>query len=263
MNANLLPIVWGFVGGISFMCAKYQLNEKKYKQEYVEMIDNRISSKPMDCPGELTKEQIDKEYEYKRVSVKGYIDHRNTFILGPRKPPDSTPFYKILNPNSWGSYIYSALETATGHIIIINRGWVPKNMVKQYHVIEDPKINYREYEGVISSPKNPGLFDIDSDKSIINSTTWQFRDYKLLKAKKVVQKHFVVVDILEPKQEYGEYPHRLTKSDICGMIHTPPQQHLTYAMTFVTTGVICCGVAFILWRHPHVFHKMHMHHTHK
>eukprot|EP01084_Bolivina_argentea_P084009 152044_1 len=248
---KLAPLGWCFVGITSFYSAKHQLNEKKDKEKYMNLIDKRISSEPIQCPTELTTT----DYMYQRVSVKGTIDPRNTFIIGPQQPPEATLFDKLFHSNSWGSYIYSALQTASGRTIIINRGWVPQDKVKEYYSHMDKEQRHAcctEYEGVISPHKHPELFEVSSDAL---STVWQFKDSRLAKwmtsdKEIALRNDYIVVDVLEPKQQFGEYPHRLTEKDI---VHIDmPQRHRTYAIALIMAGAMCCGVGMgLVLRHPH------------
>eukprot|EP01083_Nonionella_stella_P268625 908253_1 len=193
LMASRVPFALGMAGAGSFFSATYQYNQTKTSEEYL----SRISSdETVPCPNKLTSND-----KYKKVSIKGTIDNRNTIIMGPHK-----------HDNEWGSYVYSPLKLESGETVIINQGWIPQNKLKKYYenTIEKTKPQTKHYEGIVSPQEiEPALF-FEIDKKInqkmdtvkedgVISAIWEFNENKnKKKIKTLIQKSkYLVVDLLD------------------------------------------------------------------
>lgn len=258
-------------GIMSFGAAQWQQMRKDKKVEYLTMMEERLTSESIKCPTSLTKDEIDNEYKFKKVLINGDMDTTNSIYISPRKPPYSAGIKNIntSNPKELGGYIYSPVYTKSGEMIIVNQGWIPKEQLPSMDDHDD-KDNKQEnknvisvaYEGLITPLKNIPKFVKDAANVNINDNVWPFMDDQLLKQRfvdlndaKDDKKGIIVVDVLEPRNETGTFPHRVQKNDLL-MVNIPPIQHSVYVWLMCCCGIACFYYSYHFFKHPRSIKKI-------
>lgn len=249
----------------SFGAAKWQQLRKEKKVEYLTMMEDRFSSQTIQCPTSLTTDEIDTDYKFKRVSVNGNMDTNNNIYISPRKPPYSAGIKNINtnDPSQLGGYIYTPVITKSGHMIIVNQGWIPKQELPSKdsnNRKKEKSIISVSYEGLITPLKNIPKFVKDAANVNTNEEIWPFMDNQLLQQrfgsmKNSKQENFVVVDVLEPQNEIGSYPHRVQKNDLM-MVNIPPIQHSVYVWLMCCTGIACFYYSYYFFKNPRSIKKI-------
>ena len=200
--------------------------------------------------------------------IKGDIEANNNIIISPRKPPYSAKIKNINtnDPSQLGGYVYSPITTNDGNVIMVNQGWIPKEQLESINDDKNSKYSIN-YEGLITPLKKIPKFVKDAANFDVNSSNiWPFMDDELLhqkfgKSEKNdgdnvdKEKSFIVVDVLEPKNEIGTYPHRIQESDLL-MVNIPAMQHTIYVWLMGCTGIASFYYAYYYFKNPRSAKKM-------
>jgi surfeit locus 1 family protein len=203
----VLPILLGL--GI------WQLQRLAWKEGLIASIHAEISKPPapLEQPPDAWKELG--AYEYRPVSGTGHFRHgdeRRLFASGD---------------GATGWHIYTPLETEGGHILFVNRGFVPE-------ALKDPATRAAgEVEGqvtvtgLVRKPAVKGWFDPDPDPV---HNVWYWRDLgamtaSLPEADRARVLPFFVDAAAEPANPGGWPKGGVTRLDI-------PNRHLEYVLTW-------------------------------
>ena len=255
------PYLCIIAGISSFGLAKWQQIRKDNKVAYLSLMQQRLSSQSIDCPTSLTDEDINNDYKFKKVRVVGTRNDAHNIYISPRKPPYSANIKNINtnDPKQLGAYIYSPVYTASGDMIICNRGWIPKEQIPSDNKQTQKETVSISYEGLITPLKNIPQFVKEAANVDINTNIWPFMDNEILKQKfnineDMEQKELIVVDVLEPQNDIGSYPHRVREADLL-YVNIPAVQHSVYVWLMCCTGIACFYYAYHFMKNPKAMHK--------
>ncbi|KAK7207530.1 SURF1 family-domain-containing protein [Myxozyma melibiosi] len=218
---------------ISFGLAAWQVYRLEWKTNLIAEYENRLLLPPLVLPPKLDSEAINK-LQYRRVLTKGKFRYDQEFQVGPR-------LYEGEN----GYAVITPFEREDGSTILINRGWIRKDMADQSKrskaaMPEGPVF----VEGLIKSPAKPNYF---TPKNVPEKNEFYFVDVeefaRMTNAEPVIIEELVTQYLdsdafvsWETLSDQGIPIGRLPKHDLR---NTHSQYIATWAGVFLATSVMC------------------------
>ncbi|XP_055055539.1 surfeit locus protein 1 [Misgurnus anguillicaudatus] len=121
------------IPGTTFCLGTWQLKRRKWKLELIRELQSLTTSEPIPLPADPMEI---KQLEYRRVKVRGRFDHSKELYILPRSPVDpereAREAGRISSSGESGANVITPLYcTDLGITILVNRGYVPKNKIRQ------------------------------------------------------------------------------------------------------------------------------------
>lgn len=111
----LLPTVITVILFVVLMgLGTWQVHRLHWKTELLTSVELKMSQ-PVATLEQVLKESDPQDWQYRRIKVKGKFLHEKELYLMPRSYM-GMPGYQVITP----------FQVSTGEVILINRGWVPK-----------------------------------------------------------------------------------------------------------------------------------------
>eukprot|EP00741_Cyanophora_paradoxa_P003494 tig00000711_g3393.t1 len=95
----------------------WQWRRKTWKEEQIALRKERLKLPPVPAPGEYLDESGREALQHRQVAVTGEYDHSKTMLVGPRTYDGQAGFHMIV-----------PMKCTNGTIVLVNRGWVPKQV---------------------------------------------------------------------------------------------------------------------------------------
>lgn len=210
----------------------WQLDRLAWKESLIAAIDQGLAKKPapLETPADAWK-TLGRE-EYRPVSVTGTFRHQDERHL----------FTSQDGQTGW--HIYTPLDTEGGHILFVNRGFVPDDL-KDPATRPDGQVQGPvTVVGLVRTPGVQGSFEPDRDPA---KNVWYWRDLAgmvgSLGEKGAWEKMmpFFIDAVAEPETPGGWPKGGATRLEI-------PNRHLEYALTwFGLAGALIAVFAAFVW----------------
>lgn len=138
----------------------WQVQRKKWKEQLIQQLHVQTNSPPVDLPEDLS--DLD-SMEYRPVRVKGKFLHNRELIMGPRSliTPDDEHKGGLFTQQdtSIGYLVVTPFKLEDSNkIVLINRGWVPRNFVNPNSRLQGQSEETMEIVGVVRKPENRPQF---------------------------------------------------------------------------------------------------------
>jgi surfeit locus 1 family protein len=162
----VLPGFFALVGmAILVGLGVWQLERLAWKEDLIARIDARIHAAPVPAPQEADWPRWNAAGdEYRPVSVQGvFLDERTVFVIANatlQRDGGAILGYMVLTP----------LRLADGSIVIVNRGFVPRELKGELHLGGEGAVTVT---GLMRAPQDQGWFVPDDDPS---KGVWFTRD---------------------------------------------------------------------------------------
>ncbi|CAH0477425.1 unnamed protein product [Peronospora belbahrii] len=131
----------------------------------VDLINKRIkelSESVAELPKTARASDVIDDIEYRQLHLEGHFKSGSTFYLYPRSAP-ADPSDSFANVKS-GGYIYSLLERDDGTPVIVNRGWLPRNLLEAHMALEKKEDDGNvSFVGVLRHGEVKNSFTPDND----------------------------------------------------------------------------------------------------
>jgi cytochrome oxidase assembly protein ShyY1 len=126
------------VGYVTYLCS-WQLKRYEWKMALVQLRKERVTGevRPLtefvsaaDLADVERAEQLAAvvgEEEFRRVAVRGEFDHAQQMLLGPRSAPPGAKQHGAPGGSPSGWDIVTPLRCEDGTVVLVNRGWVPRD----------------------------------------------------------------------------------------------------------------------------------------
>ena len=126
------------VGYVTYLCS-WQLKRYEWKISLVQLRKERVTGevRPLaefvsaaDLADVERAEQLAavvEEEEFRRVAVRGEFDHAQQMLLGPRSAPPGAKQHGAPGGSPSGWDIVTPLRCEDGTVVLVNRGWVPRD----------------------------------------------------------------------------------------------------------------------------------------
>ena len=190
---------------ITLFCSlgTWQLYRLQWKQDLIRQISEGLKSSPIQYSQNIKK-------HYQRVTLEGKYDFENQIYL-----------YSLNEKGQPGFDVLTPFETINKDNILINRGWVKKELKN------DPEINYstKNITGMLRKANRKNIFTPDND---IKKNIWF--SVNLEDVRKITDKKFnKFIVYLEDKNINTPKPKKIT-IDV-------PNNHLKYAITWYLISI--------------------------
>lgn len=141
---------------------QWQLQRLEWKEGLVERIETRAEQDPMTLERAVELAEQSGDPDYLRVKVEGRFNN------------DLERYYYAISDDGYpGWHVIAPLETASGRVLLVDRGFVP-------HGLRDPeKRRDGQFEGLVTvsgllrTSEEPNLFSPDND---VDANQWFTRD---------------------------------------------------------------------------------------
>lgn len=220
----VLPILVGL--GI------WQLQRLAWKESLIASINEGLhqAAAPLEEPADAWKGLAGKEYW--PVSVRGRFRHADERRMFASEGGEA------------GWHIYTPLETDGGHILFVNRGFVPDQLKDPASRADGEIAGPVTVRGLVRKPGVRGWFEPDADQA---RNVWYWRDLAGMaaslgsEADRARVLPFFVDAAAEPANPAGWPRGGVTRLDI-------PNRHLEYALTwFGLAGTLVAVFAAFAW----------------
>ncbi|MBS0338986.1 MAG: SURF1 family protein [Proteobacteria bacterium] len=208
----------------------WQVERRAWKLELIARVEARVHAAPVDLPGPARWPQVTAASdEYRRVRLAGHFLHeRETQV-------------QALTELGSGFWVLTPLELADGHVVLVNRGFVPPELRDRITRMAVEPVGEVALVGLLRISEPGGGFLRSNDAQ---ADRWYSRDVAAIAAARGlpadrVAPFFVDADkepMAEPDQPVGG----LT-------VISFRNSHLVYALTWFTLALLVLGAAWRVW----------------
>lgn len=101
----------------AFALGTWQVFRLRWKTDLLAKCEDRIVREPLPLPPQVDPDAIEEAFDYRRVVTRGKFRHDQEMLIGPRMR-DGEQGYMVITP----------LEREGGSTVLVNRGWISKEM---------------------------------------------------------------------------------------------------------------------------------------
>lgn len=206
----------------------WQLDRKAWKEALIERIEQRSKASPMVLDAAATLLQSGDDLEYTRLRARG------------RLRTDRSQFLFQAQGTMAGFHVYTPLETPSGKILMVNRGFVPEAVLRQLDTGNTDWARTVEIIGYLRKPGRKATFDGQNDP---HRNRWYWRDLDgMLRAAVPDRVDQAYPFFLEAETAPAGQPVSLAQPQGgVTRVHLP-NRHLEYAMTWYGFALTLLGV---------------------
>lgn len=140
LRTALIPI-------IAFGLGTWQVFRLQWKTDLITKFEDRILKPPLPLPPDIDPNAV-KDFDYRRVYAQGVLRHDQEMLVGPRIH-DGRNGYLVVTPLDRGD---------DGSKILVNRGWISKNLARQEDRPAGLPQGLVTVEGLLREPWKKNLF---------------------------------------------------------------------------------------------------------
>jgi len=191
---------------ITLFCAlgTWQIHRLQWKQDLINQINEGLNSTPLKYSKNIKN-------NYQRVILQGKYDFKNQIFL-----------YSLNEKGQPGFDIITPFETTEEEYVLINRGWINKEMKNNSKI---NLVNKKKIVGLLKKIEKKNIFKPDND---IKKNIWFFID--LNKIQEITGRNFInSIVFLEDKTINLPSPKKITIE--------VPNNHLKYAITWYSISI--------------------------
>lgn len=163
-NAALIKLtITALIGvGLLVWLGVWQLERHTWKERIIQRIEDRTARKPvsLDRAIELAREL--QNPSYLPVRAEGRFHHEKERYL-----------YSIALDGKPGWHVITPLETVSGRVVLVDRGFVPQELRDPSARAQGQFKDVVSVTGLVRTPEQPGLFSPDND---LEANQWFTRD---------------------------------------------------------------------------------------
>mmetsp|Transcript_15097 Transcript_15097/g.17095 ORF Transcript_15097/g.17095 Transcript_15097/m.17095 type:complete len:324 (+) Transcript_15097:80-1051(+) len=126
------------MSAVTFGLGTWQAKRYSWKVDLVDLRKNRLccaeSPLPPSAENKInaeTSETASEDWMYRRVICSGDFDYENSILLGPRSPPKGSKALSKSAVSPSGYFLITPLRQKNGETVLVNQGWIPKELVDQ------------------------------------------------------------------------------------------------------------------------------------
>lgn len=233
----------------------WQVNRLWWKQELMAEREARFRepARELDRLGVVLRELDAKELESFQVRLEGTPDPGYAAFIGPRSPPAGTRGGSNAATTSTGYLLVQPVTTAGGRRVLVNRGWVPKELRKSALEALEPCSSFC---GVVHTSDTPNALVADmvlhSEDGSVHQQDYMWRDVVGM------AKHFgtepVCVDVIDPDDSAQRNAKEMFRADGSLVpvapklepyfaVRVTPGTHMQYAATWFTLSAAMSVIA--------------------
>lgn len=257
---------WLFFGTpviLTFSLGVWQVKRLERKNKLIQERQLRLEAEPLssskfiDATSSIDSANPIKDMDFRTVHLRGRFLHDQELFVSPRSAPKNMPQAVLHWGGSSGMQVITPCVLESGHIILINRGWIPHRLIdpkKRVSAAINPSTFLSEFPevernrrhidttndsvvdfiGVIRLSHERNRFTPDN---VPSENSWYYidppemlRSCQLRREKQLG----VLVELVEPLPSNG-WPFPRTLDQFVDF-RTPPSTHITYAVTWFSLG---------------------------
>ena len=142
--AAIIPIT-------AFALGTWQVFRLGWKTELIARLEDRLIREPLPLPLQIDPSAV-KEFDYRRVYATGRFRHDQEMLIGPRMH-DGKNGYLVVTPLE---------REGQGSTVLINRGWIPRQLVRQNDRKEGLPSEQVTVQGLLREPWKKNIFTPDN-----------------------------------------------------------------------------------------------------
>ncbi|KAL9126590.1 MAG: hypothetical protein Q9217_004382 [Psora testacea] len=135
----------------AFALGTWQVFRLQWKTELITKFEDRILKPPLPLPPQVNPLAI-KDFDYRRVYATGLFRHDQEMLIGPRIR-DGNDGYLVVTPLE---------REGDGSKILVNRGWIPKKLMRQVDRKAGLTCGTVTVEGLLREPWKKNMFTPDN-----------------------------------------------------------------------------------------------------
>lgn len=234
---------------LTFSLGVWQIQRLNRKLRLVEEREASLSAPPLEASALSNPLE---SLNHRRIDLSGRFLHQCEMLVGPRSAPKDLPTPVQQWGGSSGLQVITPFELDSGHVVLINRGWVPQRLATPAKRATAPVsphtfitrfdegtsvIEYQDgsakserccLEGVVRHGDEKNRFTPENDAQ---RGKWYYVEPRtMMQAAGVEEGPDVVVELLEPLPK-GGWPCPRGYNEFL-TFRTPPSTHVTYATTW-------------------------------
>jgi surfeit locus 1 family protein len=206
----------------------WQLERKAWKETLIQRIEQRSKAEPIVLDAAATLFQSGEDLEYTRVRARGRLLIERSQLLFHAQGTTA------------GYHVYTPLETPSGTILMVNRGFVPETELRQLDTAPTERSRVVDLVGHLRRAGQKGTFDGQNDPV---KNRWYWRDLDgMLRAtfpdtRRQAYPFFLEAEAAPAASQrtLGQPAGGVTRVQL-------PNRHLEYAMTWYGLAVTLIGV---------------------
>ena len=140
---------------IAFGLGTWQIFRLGWKTELISKYEDRILKPPLPLPPRIDPNAV-KDFDYRRVYTTGVFRHDQEMLIGPRIH-DGTNGYLVVTPLE---------RDEEGSKILVNRGWIPKELARQQDRPAGVPLGPITVEGLLREPWTKNYFTPNNDPEL-------------------------------------------------------------------------------------------------
>ena len=131
----------------AFALGTWQVKRLDWKTKLIAKLEDRLVRTPLPLPPRLDPSVL-QEFDYRRIFATGRFRHDQEMLIGPR-------IYEGKN----GYMVVTPLERpGNGTTVLVNRGWIPKNLRNQSTRVKGLPEGQVTVEGLLRKPWKKNMF---------------------------------------------------------------------------------------------------------
>ena len=220
-------IATGVAFALLMVLGSWQLERKAWKEGLIAQISARAHAVPLSLDDAIDQSARGRNLEYARVSVSG------------RFHPDKTLYLFAPEAGETGWHAYVPLETASGRLVLVNRGWISQARRNE----PSPPSNAPQSEvhlvGLLRHPGSAGTFTPPND---VSRNIWHWRDVAAMaRAAFPAEASRVLLFTIDREADpAGRAEPGAPRGGVTRVVL--PNRHLEYALTWYGLGFTLLGV---------------------
>mmetsp|Transcript_33946 Transcript_33946/g.44789 ORF Transcript_33946/g.44789 Transcript_33946/m.44789 type:complete len:330 (-) Transcript_33946:668-1657(-) len=221
----------------------WQTQRYYWKIDQIEERRKRLQQVPQFLPESTTVESLSslsKNHEYTPFKLNGTFLHDYEILVGPRSAPKSVYGAATgLGTNPTGCIVLTPLQRPDGTLVIVNRGWVPKEEISSLNRPTGPI----QLCGIVMKGEKKAQFTPDNDEAA-NLFFWIDHEYLGRRVKHLWNStgQPILLEQVSPEatqqqaKRFWPYSKQLHEFEV---FHVMPETHAVYAITWYSLA--CFG----------------------
>ncbi|XP_036418841.1 surfeit locus protein 1 [Colossoma macropomum] len=163
----------------TFGLGTWQVKRRQWKLKLIQELQNLTTADPIPLPTDPVEL---KDLEYRRVKVRGRFDHSQELYILPRSPVD--PEREAREAGRLSSSVESGANVITpfyctdlGITILVNRGYVPKNKIRQETRMKGQVTEEVDLVGIVRLTEQRKPFVPQNN---VEANRWHYRDLEAM-----------------------------------------------------------------------------------
>ncbi|HEY0938663.1 MAG TPA: SURF1 family protein [Steroidobacter sp.] len=231
---KLTAIVIAGLAGVATLVSLgvWQVHRLAWKRDLIERVEQRVHAPAVAAPGREQWPQVNvANSEYRHVSVQGhYLHDRETLV-------------QAVTERGGGFWVLTPLQTADGHVVMVNRGFVPPNRRDPATRQEGQIEGLTTVTGLLRISESGGAYLRSNEPA---ADRWYSRDVAAIAAARGladVAPYFIDADATANEARAGNAP-------VGGLtVIRFSNNHLQYALTWFALASMVAAGTFLVLRH--------------